>query len=68
LLLHGWDGAQQVTAFISRHVMDNWVDPRRSLKSRKSLLRAQYNALGNRNLQAIERIAASKYRRGLACN
>ena len=68
LLLRGWDGAQQVTAFISRHVMDNWVDPRRSLKSRKSLLRAQYNALGNRNLQAIERIATSKYRRGLAFN
>ena len=68
LLLHGWDGPQQVTAFISRRVMDNWVDPRRSLKSRKSLFRAQYNALGNRNLPAIERIAMSKYQRGLAFN
>ena len=68
LLLHGWDGPQQVTAFISRHVMDDWVDPRRSLKSRKSLFRAQYNALGNRNLPAIERIATSKYQRGLAFN
>ncbi|MGA9548824.1 MAG: signal transduction histidine kinase [Rhodomicrobium sp.] len=68
LLLHGWEGPQQVTAFISRRVMDNWVDPRRSLKSRKSLFRAQYNALGNRNLQAIERIATSKYQRGLAFN
>ena len=68
LLLHVWDGPQQVTAFISRRVMDNWVDPRRSLKSRKSLFRAQYNALGNRNLQAIERIATSKYQRGLAFN
>ena len=68
LLLHGWDGPEQVTAFISRRVMDNWVDPRRSLNSRKSLFRAQYNALGIRNLQAIERIATSKYRRGLAFN
>jgi hypothetical protein len=68
LLLHGWDGPQQVTAFISRRVMDNWVDPRRSLNSRKSLFRAQYNALGNRNLPAIERIATSKYQRGLAFN
>ena len=68
LLLHGWDGPQQVTAFISRHVMDNWVDPRRSLYSRKSLFRAQYNALGIRNLPAIERIATSKYQRGLAFN
>ena len=68
LLLHGWDGPQQVTAFISRRVMDNWVDPRRSLKSRKSLYRAQYNDLGNRNLPAIERIATSKYQRGPAFN
>ena len=68
LLLHGWDGPQQVTAFISRRVMDNWVDPRRYLKSRKSLYRAQYNDLGNRNLPAIERIATSKYQRGLAFN
>jgi hypothetical protein len=68
LLLHGWDGPEQVTAFISRRVMDNWVDPRRSLKSRKSLFRAQYNALGNRNLLAIERIATFKYQRGAAFN
>jgi hypothetical protein len=38
------------------------------LKSRKSLFRAQYNALGNRNLPAIERIATLKYQRGLAFN
>ncbi len=68
LLLHGWDGPQQVTAFISRHVMDNWVEPRRSLYGRKSLFRAQYNALGIRNLPAIERIATSKYQRGPAFN
>ncbi len=68
LLLHGWDGAQPVTAFISRHVMDERADPRRSLKSRKSLFRLQYNALGKRNLPAIQRIAAGKYQRGLPFN
>jgi hypothetical protein len=68
LLLHCWDGAQLVTAFISRRVMDDWADPRRSLKSRKSLFRLQHNALGRRNLPAIQRIVASKYERGLAFN
>ena len=57
LLLHGWDGSEKVTAFISRRVMDDWVDPQRSLKSRKSLFRAEYNDLGKRNLRAIESIA-----------
>ena len=68
LLLHGWDGAEQVTAFISRHVMDDWVDPRRSLKSRNSLYRDQYNALGKCNLPPIERIVTRKYQRGPAFN
>jgi hypothetical protein len=27
LLLHGRDGDQHVTGFISRRVMDDWVDP-----------------------------------------
>jgi hypothetical protein len=48
--------------------MDDWVDPRRSLKSRKSLFRAHYNALRKRNLPAIQRIVACKYRGGLAFN
>ncbi len=68
LLLHCWDGAEPVTAFISRHVMDDWVDPRRSPNSRKSLLRREYNALGKRNLPAIQRIVSAKYRRGPAFN
>ena len=68
LLLHGWDGSKLVTAFISRRVMDDWVDPRRFPESRKSLFRDQYNALGRRNLSAIERIATLKYHRGLAFN
>jgi hypothetical protein len=68
LLLHGWDGDQHVTAFISRRVMDDWVEPRQPYRGRPSLYRAQYNALGKRNLSAIERIAASKYQRGPAFN
>jgi hypothetical protein len=68
LLLHGWDGAQQVTAFISRRVMDEWVDPCQPYGRRKSLFRAEYSAIGKRNLVAIERIVTSKYERGAALN
>ncbi len=68
LLLHGWDGYQQVTGFISRRVMDDWVDPRQPYRGRRSLYREQYNALGKRNLAAIDRIATSKYQRGPASN
>jgi hypothetical protein len=68
LLLHAWDGSERVTAFISRRVMDDWVDPKQPYGRRKSLFRAQYNALGKRNLAAIERIVASKYQRGAAFN
>ena len=68
LLLHAWDGPERVTAFIGRRVMDNWVDPKQSLGKRRSLFRAEYNALGNSNLAAINRIASSKYRRGAAFN
>jgi hypothetical protein len=68
LLLHGWDGDQQVTGFVSRRVMDDWVDPRQPYRGRRSLYREQYNALGNRNLAAIERIVTSKYQRGPAFN
>jgi hypothetical protein len=68
LLLHGWDGPQQVTAFISRRVMDDWFDPKQPFGRRRSLYRNQYNALGKRNLAAIERIVVSKYQRGAAFN
>jgi hypothetical protein len=54
LLLHAWDGSERVRAFISRRVMDDWVDPKQPYGRRKSLFRAQYNALGKRNLAAIE--------------
>jgi hypothetical protein len=68
LVLHAWDGSERVEAFISRRVMDSWVDPREPYGKRRSLLRAQYNALGKLNLAAIERVAVSKYERGAAFN
>jgi hypothetical protein len=68
LLLHAWDESERVEAFISRRVMDSWVDPRQHYRTRRSLLRAQYNALGKLNLAAIERIAVSKYQRGKPFN
>jgi hypothetical protein len=68
LLLYGWDGPEQVTAFISRKVMSIWVEPVEPYGGRKHLCRAQYNALGKHNLAAIERIVTSKYRRGAAFN
>ena len=68
LLLHAWEGSERVEAFISRPVMDRWVDPREPDRGRRSLLRAQYDALGKFNLPAIERIVGSKYKRGAAFN
>ena len=68
LVLHGRDGAEMVTAFISRRVMDDWVDLRQLHGRRKSLFRQEYNDLGRRNLPAIERIVTSKYQRGAAFN
>jgi hypothetical protein len=68
LVLRGLDGSQQVIAFVSRRVMDDWVDPRKPYGRRKSLFRSQYNALGKRNLAAIERIVTSKFERGAAFN
>jgi hypothetical protein len=68
LLLHAWDGSERVEAFISRRVMDSWVDPRGPYESRRSLFRGQYNALAKLNLAAIERIVSSKYQRGGAFN
>jgi hypothetical protein len=68
LLLHAWEGSVRVEAFISRPVMDSWIDPREPDRGRRSLLRAQYNALGKFNLATIERIVVSKYQRGAAFN
>jgi hypothetical protein len=68
LLLHGRDGTEVVTAFISRRVMDLWVNPVQPHGRSKSLFREQYNTLGKRNLAAIRRIASAKYWRGPAFN
>jgi hypothetical protein len=68
LVLHAWDGPEKVTAFISRHVMDAWIDPVEPAGRRKSLFRAQYNAVGNQNLAAVGRIVSTKYQRGASFN
>jgi hypothetical protein len=68
LVLQAWDGDQQVDAFISRRVMDEWVEPVCPPGRRRSLFRAEYNALGWRNLDVIARIVTTKYNRGLAFN
>ena len=36
LLLHGWEGPERVEAFISRRVMDSWVDPREPYRGRRA--------------------------------
>ena len=68
LLLHARDGSRIVEAFISRRVMDTWVEPIEPYGRRRSLHRAQYNALGRLNLAAIEHIVSRKYQRGPAFN
>jgi hypothetical protein len=62
------DGAQRVEAFIGRKVMDVWTESVEHRGGRQSLFRDQYNALGKRNLAAIERVVAAKYQRGTALN
>jgi hypothetical protein len=60
------DGTERVEAFIGRKVMDVWVESIEHRGGRQSLFRDQYNALGKRNLAAIERIVNAKYQRGAA--
>ena len=68
LRLLGRDGTEQVEAFIGSKVMDVWVESIEHRGGRRSLFRDQYNALGKRNLAAIERIVNAKYQRGTALN
>lgn len=68
LLIEAWDGGQRVDAFISRRVMDEWVEPVAPSGKRRSLFRKEYNELGWRNLSAIARIVAAKYERGAEFN
>jgi hypothetical protein len=62
------DGTERVEAFIGRKVMDVWVESIEHRGSRQSLFRDEYNALGKRNLAAIERIVNAKYQHGSAIN
>jgi hypothetical protein len=68
LRLLAGDGTERVEAFISRKVMDVWVESIEHRRGRQSLFRDQYNALGKRNLAAIERIVNAKYQGGPAIN
>lgn len=68
LLIHAFDGLQEVEAFISRKVMDIWARQDEHPEERRSLYRDQYNAIGKTNLAAIARIVAAKYARGVAFN
>src|ERR1043165_1987820 len=54
------NGKEQVEAFIGRKVMDVWVESIERRGGRQSLFRDQYNALGKRTLEAIERIGSGK--------
>ena len=64
LRLIALDGAQPIEAFISRKVMDVWVDSIEHGGGQQSLFRRQYNALGQANLESIRRIVGTKYQRG----
>jgi hypothetical protein len=68
LRLVAQDGTEPVEAFIGRKVMDVWVESIEHQGARRSLFRDQYNALGERNLAAIERIVNAKYQRGATLN
>ena len=68
LRLYAQDGSQTVEAFVSRKVMDVWTDSVEHRGGRQSLFRDQYNALGNQNLAAIQRIVDAKYQRGVGFN
>lgn len=68
LRLFARDGTDEVEAFIGRKVMDVWAESVEHRGGRQSLFRDQYNALGKRNLAAIERIVSAKHQRGAAFN
>jgi hypothetical protein len=68
LRLFARDGTDEVEAFIGRKVMDVWAESVEHRGGRQSLFRDQYNALGKRNLAAIERIVSAKHQRGATFN
>ena len=68
LRLFAQDGAERIEAFVGRKVMDTWAESIDHSGGRQSLFRDQYNALGNANLAAIQRIVSAKYQKGAAFN
>lgn len=68
IVIEAYDGSRRVDAFISRRVLDEWVEPIAPLGRRRSLFRKQYNALGRKNLEVIARLVDAKYARGHAFN
>jgi hypothetical protein len=68
LRLYAQDGTERVEVFIGRKVMDVWAESVEHRAGRQSLFRDQYNALGNLNLAAIERIVSAKCQRGATFN
>jgi|ERR1700749_2609632 hypothetical protein len=68
LRLFAQDGAERIEAFVGRKVMDAWAESTEHSGGRQSLFRDQYNALGNANLAAIQRIVSAKYQKGAAFN
>jgi hypothetical protein len=68
LAIEAYDGDQKVDAFISRRIMDKWVEPITPFGRRQSLFRSQYNYLGRTNLEVIARLVDAKYARGPAFN
>lgn len=62
------DGNERVEAFMGRKVMDGWAESVEHRGGQQSLFRDQYNALGRRNLAALQRIVSAKYQRGAAFN
>lgn len=68
LRLFAQDGTERIEAFVGRKVMDVWAESAEHRGGRQSLFRDQYNALGELNLAAIQRIVSAKYQRGAAFN
>lgn len=61
LVLHSFDAAPAITAFIGRRVIDEGAARARRAEAGPSLFREEYNALGAGNLSAIGRIVRTKY-------
>ena len=68
LIIQASDNGVALDAFISRRVMDEWISATSPADRGRSLYRAEYNALGVHNLDAIARLVTTKYERGKACN